>query len=134
MENAWNQAKVVTIKEVFIPLKIDTKAGRRANIIKPDDYYANTNLARLLAKAHMLENKLINETGIPFGKFCRNHSISPRYLRAIISLNTLSPRIKKAIMEGYVPQHLSVQEITNYRFPLEWREQEEWWFFEKTEQ
>lgn len=118
MGNAGNEAKVVVIKEVFIPLKIDTKAGRRANIIKPDDYYANTNLAKLLAKAYVLENKLISEAGIPFGQFCRNHSISQRYLRAIISLNTLSPKIKKAIMEGYVPQHLSVQEITNHKFPL----------------
>lgn len=126
MENVGNQAKVVAIKEVFIPLKIDTKAGRRANIIKPDDYYANTNLARLLAKAHLLENKLISEAGIQFGQFCRNHSISPRYLRAIISLNTLSPKIKKAIMEGYTPKHLSVQEITNYRFPMCWKKQETW--------
>lgn len=128
MKNAGNQAKVAITKEVFIPLKIDTKAGRRANIIRPDDYYANTNLAKLLAKAYVLENKLISETGIPFGQFCRNHSISPRYLRAIISLNTLSPKIKKAIMEGFVPRHLSVQEITNYKFPLLWAEQEKWFF------
>lgn len=67
MENVRNHAKVVAIKEVFITLKIDTKAGRRVNTIRPDDYYANTNLARLLAKAHVLENKLISKAGIPFG-------------------------------------------------------------------
>jgi hypothetical protein len=35
--------------------------------------------------------------------------VSQRYLRAIISLNCLSSRIKKAIMDGYVPGRLPVQ-------------------------
>jgi hypothetical protein len=115
-------------KEVFIPIKIDSKVGRRANIIKPNDYYANTNLARLLAKARILESKLINEPETSLCQFCKMHNISPRYLRSIISLNNLSPRIKTAIMEGYTPRHLSVQDITNHKFPLIWMEQEEWFF------
>jgi hypothetical protein len=38
----------------------------------------------------------------------------------------LSPKIKKAIVEGYVPKHLSVQDITNCRFSPVWSEQEAW--------
>jgi hypothetical protein len=118
-------------KEVFIPIKIDSKVGRRANIIKPNDYYANTNFARLLAKARIWENKLINEPEVSLCQFCKTHNISPRYLRSVISLNTLSPKIKKHIMKGYTPKHLSVQEITNYRSSLLWEEQEKW-FLEKS--
>jgi hypothetical protein len=116
------------MKEVFIPLKIDTKIGRRPNIIKPNDYFARTHLVKLLARAHILEDQLINAAGISYAQFCLQHKISQRYLRSLISLNNLSPRIKKAILEGYVPKHLSVQEITNYRFPLLWEEQEVWFF------
>jgi hypothetical protein len=113
-------------KEVFIPLKIDTRVGRRPNIIKPDDYFARTHLMKLLARARILEDQLTNAVGISYAQFCLQHKISQRYLRSLISLNNLSPKIKKAIVEGYVPRHLSVQDITNCRFSPVWEEQEVW--------
>jgi hypothetical protein len=116
----------ILTKEVFIPLKIDTKVGRRANIVRPNDYFANTHLSRLLARAKMLEDQLTNAAEISYAKFCLEHKISQRYLRAIISLNCLSPKIKKAIIEGYIPGHLAIQDIINCRFSLMWSEQEEW--------
>jgi hypothetical protein len=85
----------------------------------------------LLARARILEDLLINAAEISYAQFCLQHKISQRYLRPLISLNNLSPRIKKAIVEDYVPKHLSVQEITNCRFSLVWSEQEEW-FLKKT--
>jgi hypothetical protein len=118
-------------KEVFIPLKIDTKIGRRANIVRPNDFFANTHLSRLLARARMLEDQLTNATEVSYAHFCLQHKISQRYLRAIISLNCLSPKIKKAIMDGYVPWHLAIQDIMNHRFQLIWGEQERWFFTSK---
>jgi hypothetical protein len=119
-------------KEVFIPLKIDTKVGRRANIVRPNDYFANAHLSRLLARARILEDQLTNAAETSYAQFCLQHKISQRYLRAIISLNCLSPRIKKAIVEGYVPGHLSLQDIMNHRFSLIWEEQEGWFFDTRT--
>lgn len=115
-------------KEVFIPIHIDTRMGRRAQIIRPDDYYADVPLARLLAKARILERELMRNTEMPYNNFCWQLGISPRYARSILSLNILSPKIKKAIMEGYMPKHLSVTKITNFKFPLIWSEQELWFF------
>jgi hypothetical protein len=115
-------------KEVFIPLKIDTRVGRRPNIIKPDDYFARTHLMKLLARARILEDQLTNASELSYAQFCLQHKISQRYLRSLISLNNLSPKIKKAIVEGYVPKHLSIQDITNCRFSLVWEKQEEWFF------
>jgi hypothetical protein len=120
----------ILTKEVFIPLKIDTKVGRRANIVRPSDFFANTHLSRLLARAKILEDQLTTAYEISYAQFCLQHKISQRYLRAIISLNCLSPRIKKAIMDGYIPGHLAIQDIINHRFSLVWSEQEGW-FFEK---
>ena len=113
-------------REVFIPLKIKTHKGRTATIIRPQDYFANTPLSRLLARAEILENQLIKsaEIGFTLQQFCDVNKISPRYLRSIISLNCLSPRVKRAIMDGYVPKHLSVQKITNCRTPMVWQEHE----------
>ncbi|MDR0556108.1 MAG: hypothetical protein LBG20_03865, partial [Holosporaceae bacterium] len=54
------------------------------------------------------------------------NKISPRYVRSIISMNNLCPRIKNMIMNGEVPGHLSVEKIRNYRFPASWKEQEMW--------
>jgi hypothetical protein len=115
-------------QEVFIPLKINTRKGRAAVVIKPKDYFANTPLSRLLAKAEILETQLIKSTenGITLKKFCEVNKISPRYVRSIISMNNLSPRIKNTIMEGEVPKHMSVEKIKNYGFPMSWKEQEEW--------
>jgi hypothetical protein len=120
-------------KEVFIPLRIDTRVGRRPNIIKPDDYFARTHIMKLLARARILEDQLTNATGISYAQFCLQHKISQRYLRSLISLNNLSPKIKKAIVKGYVPKHLSIQDITNSRFSLVWEEQEMWFFHKSLE-
>jgi hypothetical protein len=81
---------------------------------------------KLLARARILEDQLTNASEISYAQFCLQHKISQRYLRSLISLNNLSPRIKKAIVEGYVPKHLSIQDITNCRFSPVWKEQEEW--------
>ena len=115
-------------QEVFIPLKINTRKGRAATIVKPKDYYANTPLARLLAKAYILENQLIKsaESGITLTEFCKINKISRRYVREIIAFNNLSPKIKQCIMKGETPKHIGVEKIKNYGILLIWREQERW--------
>jgi hypothetical protein len=115
-------------QEVFIPLKINTRKGRAAVVIKPKDNFANTPLSRLLAKAEILEKQLIksSENGITLKEFCEVNKISPRYVRSIIAMNGLSPMIKQKIMDGEIPKHLSVERIKNHGFPLVWSEQKEW--------
>ena len=46
--------------EVFIPLKINTRKGRRANVLKPDETYSITPLS-----------KLYHRFDITVGRFCR---------------------------------------------------------------
>ncbi|MDR3169021.1 MAG: hypothetical protein LBU27_04615 [Candidatus Peribacteria bacterium] len=117
-------------REIFVPLKIDTKKGRKACVIKPNDSFPNTPLAKLLAKAYLMEQKLLEDPNLGFNEFCRLHNVSPRYLRGILSLNCLSPKIKKLIMRGWMSKHLSVQEIVTGKMPEMWEEQEELFFTE----
>ncbi|MDR3155689.1 MAG: hypothetical protein LBT90_01120 [Holosporaceae bacterium] len=112
-------------QEIFVPLKIYTKKGRKACVIKPNDTFANTPFAKLLAKAHIMEQKLLEDHTLGFNEFCRLHNISPRYLRGILSLNCLSPRIKKAIMRGWMPKNISVQNIITGKIPEVWEEQKQ---------
>jgi hypothetical protein len=112
-------------REIFVPLKIDTKKGRKACVIKPNDSFPNTPLAKLLAKAYLMEQKLFEDQGHGFNEFCRLHNISPRYLRGILSLNCLSPRIKKLIMRSWMPKQ-PIQDIITEKIPEIWSEQEEW--------
>jgi hypothetical protein len=116
------------LQEVFIPLKINTRKGRAAIVIKPKNYFANTPLSRLLAKAEILESQLIQsaENGVSLKEFCEVNKISPRYVRSIISVNNLSPRIKQSIMDGEIPRHLNVERVKNHVFPMSWSEQEMW--------
>jgi hypothetical protein len=116
-------------REIFVPLKIDTKKGRKSCVIKPNDSFANTPLAKLLTKAYVMEQKLLEDHTLGFNEFCRLNNISPRYLRGILSLNCLSPKIKRIIMKGWMPKEVSVQEIVNGKIPEVWREQEKMLMF-----
>jgi hypothetical protein len=44
----------------------------------------------------------------------------------LLSLNCLSLKIKAVIMDGYMPGHLSVQEIVDYRRSAAWEIQKIW--------
>jgi hypothetical protein len=115
-------------REIFVPLKIDTKKGRKACVIKPNDSFANTPLAKLIAKAYVMEQKLLEDPNLGFNEFCRLNNISPRYLRGILSLNCLSPRIKRLIMKGHTPKQ-QIQEIITGKIPEVWEEQEKMLMF-----
>jgi hypothetical protein len=50
--------------------------------------------------------------------------IAESYVRKVMNLNYLSPKIKGMILEGTQPKHLRLQDII-YDVPLSWNEQEE---------
>lgn len=111
-------------EEVFVPLKIDTRKGRRACIIRPHNGYVVTPLSRLLAKAYILEKRLRENHRISQKEFCEVNGISPRYLRGILQLNILAPKLKKRIMDGWMPEKISIQQIVTGKIPVVWSEQE----------
>ncbi len=121
-------------QEVFIPLKINIRKGRAAIVVKPKDYFANTPLSRLLAKAEILESQLIKsaENGFTLKEFCEINKISPRYVRSIVGVNCLSPKIKAMIMDGNdILKHLTVEKVKNHGFSVVWKEQEKTLVFAK---
>lgn len=114
-------------QEVFIPIKITKlKSKHRTYVVHPSDHYVLTPLSKLLAKAYVMDKRLQQNPELTFREFCRLSNISPRYLSNVLQLNNLSPKLKRMIMDGFQPKHLSVREILWTSFPPLWEEQERW--------
>ena len=92
----------------------------------PKDFYVVTPLSKLLAKAYIMEKRLKQNPELTFREFCKLNNITPRYLSGLLQLNNLSPKLKRMIMEGYQPNHLSIQDIITKNIPVMWMEQERW--------
>ncbi len=110
--------------EVFIPLKINTRKGRRANLVKPENAYQITPLSKLLTKVYILQKRHLENSKISQKGFCELNKILPRYLRGILQFNYFSPKLKKLIMNGWMPKKFSTQQILTGKIPLIWSEQE----------
>lgn len=110
--------------EVFIPLRINTRKGRRPIVFQCGDKLNLTPFSKLLVKAYLLQKRLREGPRLSQYRFCELHKISPRYLRGIIQFYNLSPKLKKMIMNGWVPKRISVQRMLTEKMPLLWKEQE----------
>lgn len=98
-------------QEIFVPVKINKrKMGSRTYFVTPNDYYVVTPLSKLLAKAYLMGKHLQEDQGEhSFAEFCKLHDITPKYLSRVLQLNNLSLKLKRMIIGGYQPKHLSIQ-------------------------
>ena len=112
-------------REVFVPLRINLKKGQKAYYSKPGDKNIVTPLSKILVKAYIIQKRLLENPGLNQAKFCKLNKISPRYFRAILQFNFLSSKLKKRIMDGWMPKNVSTQKILTSKIPLLWKEQEE---------
>ena len=117
--------------EVFIPMKINTRKGRRASVSRPEEIYSVIPLSKLLTKAYILQKRLLESQisgaenpRISQKEFCELNGLSPRYFRGIMQFNYFSPKLKKMIMNGWMPKKFSTQQILTGKIPLLWSEQE----------
>ena len=114
-------------QDVIIPIKIcKKKSGSHTYLMHQKDYYVVTPLSKLLAKAYIMDKRLKQNPELSFREFCKLNNITPRYLSSILQLNNLSPRLKRMIMDGYQPKHLSIRDIIWTNVPVLWEEQEGW--------
>ena len=114
-------------QEVVIPIKIcKKKSGSHTYFMNPKDYYVVTPLSKLLAKAYSMDKRLKQNPDLTFREFCKQNNITSRYLSSILQLNNLSPKLKRMIMDGYQPKHISIHDIIAGNVPVLWKEQERW--------
>ena len=66
-------------REVFIPIQISTRKGRRACTARLKDAYAVTPLSKLLTKAYIMQKRMLENPNVSQREFCELNKISPRY-------------------------------------------------------
>jgi hypothetical protein len=88
----------------------------------------STSFSRLLIKAKWLESQLQKNSTTSLQEFGEVNKISPKYIRSVLSMSKLSPKIQRLIMDGYMPRNLSLNDIRSKNFPVLWKEQEEIFF------
>lgn len=109
-------------KEIFVPIKVVKRGMAKPRVFRaPQDPGINKPLRRAILKAYKWDNEISTCGGDGFPE---RHKVSKRYVRQILRLNCLSPRIKKAIMDGTFPRHILLQDLKYSDLPLLWREQE----------
>lgn len=114
-------------QDVIIPIKIcKKKSGSHTYVMHQKDYYVVTPLSKLLAKAYIMDKRMKQNPELTFREFCKLNNITPRYLSGLLQLNNLSPKLKRMIMEGCQPKHLSPHDIISGNTPVLWPEQEAW--------
>jgi hypothetical protein len=116
------------IQKVKIPFKIAKRGKHKPHIIKPnnsiDEKIIDDALVQALGRAKLLENELTNGN-IDLEEFCHKKRLTQKYVLKVLRLNTLSPSIKAAIMDGTQPKTLVLKNLLQKPFPLLWSEQEE---------
>lgn len=86
-------------------------------------------LIRALRNAHDWAGKL--KAGKPLREIADHAGYTDRYIRRIISLISLSPRIQTAILDGTQPTELNLETLVRGNVPLDWNHQDR--LFEMTD-
>jgi hypothetical protein len=132
-ENITTEPRLV--ENIFIPLKIIKRGSHRGKILS-ETYSAEKNepdetLVRGLLKAHLWEKIIYEQLDGDLDLFCLQNKFSKQYVRNILKLNLLSPKIKEAIMNGKHPKHLLLRDLVRKSFPIMWSEQKKMMGFDQ---
>ena len=86
---------------------------------KPD-----SNLTKLLVRAHRLKEKLRGNPGARVADLAMTEKLSPSYAAMLLRLTFLAPDITRAILEGRQPSGFTAQRlVTHAALPLAWPDQ-----------
>lgn len=108
--------------EIFVPIKVIKRGCAKMRVQKVDGATINKPLCRALLKAYKWDNDLMNSGDAKL--YIAINKLSRRYVQRILKFNCLSPKIKKAIMDGTFPKDILLQDIICKELDLLWSEQE----------
>lgn len=93
-------------------------------VIRPTPH-KETNLIKILAQAYKWHQDIL--TGRTFKEVSEREKVSEQYVRRILELSFLSPKIIRAILTGKQPADCTLKHLLSIHTP-NWREQEEIFF------
>jgi site-specific DNA recombinase len=110
-----------------IPARLK-RVGREIRMLvdnADDRSTANASLLRVIARAHDIQTRLIQNTRLTVHDIARTEGVSAAYLYTLLRLPWLAPDITTAILNGRQPQHLNAMTLMQRasRLHVDWAEQ-----------
>jgi len=90
-----------------------------------DDRAPDPSLLRIIARAHDIQTRLIQNTKLTVHDIARDERVSPAYVYNLLRLPWLAPDITAAIINGRQPLQLNAMKLMRQasRLPADWSEQ-----------
>jgi hypothetical protein len=80
-------------------------------------------LIKAIARGRMWFEELATGSAQSLQQLAQRNGITRRYIRRLVDLSFLSPKLIDAILEGRQPIELTAARVTNLDLPLDWAEQ-----------
>jgi hypothetical protein len=114
---------------LYVEFKVRHKSGR-SWIIKPEvadsvseKTKINTPIFKALVKARMWRREIERGAYKSIRALACATRVDESYVKRIARLNRLAPQIKEMILDGRLPQHIAIRDLTSYKMPILWTEQ-----------
>lgn len=109
-----------------IPARLK-RAGKEMRMVVDDGSdppIPDTSLVRLLVRAHVIRERLINDRSLTLEEIAKSENVVPSYATRLYRLTLLAPDIVGAILAGKHPPELTARRLMDdTRLPLAWHEQ-----------
>jgi hypothetical protein len=80
-------------------------------------------LVKAIARGRVWFEELATGRAQSLQQLARRHGITRRYIRRLVDLSFLSPKLIDAILDGRQPIELTATRVTDLDLPLDWAEQ-----------
>jgi site-specific DNA recombinase len=121
----------VTTRRDLMALRVSARlkrVGREMRMLvegADDKADVDASLVRVVARAHDIQRRLSQNTGLTVHDVARQERVTAAYIYTLLRLPWLAPDITTAIVNGRQPCHLSAKRLMNNasRLPADWTEQ-----------
>jgi site-specific DNA recombinase len=115
------------ILRLTVPVSLK-RVGREIRMLvenSDDQMAADPSLLRIIARAHDIQARLIQNTKLSVHDIAREEHVSAAYLYTLLRLPWLAPDITTAILNGRKPPQLTAKTLMRLtpRLPTDWAEQ-----------
>ena len=92
-----------------------------------DQAEANPALLRIVARAHDIQERLMQKSGLTLHAIASQEHVTPGYVSRLLRLSSLAPDIITAIVNGKNPPHLTAKKLMRLalEIPIDWSAQRE---------
>ncbi|MDN5248223.1 MAG: recombinase family protein [Wolbachia endosymbiont of Tyrophagus putrescentiae] len=112
--------------EVFVEYKLKKCSGKSMILVAEGEIKEKRNdlLLKSLVRANLWQSQLDEGKYANIKEICLANKIAcPKYVRSILQLNFLAPKIKEAILEGKQPAHIRLNNFMGTRMSILWEDQ-----------